>query len=167
MSGLLSSTLYHVRAYATNESGTSYGNETFFTTSTVVPATVTTAPVTSITAYSASSGGNVTDAGNGTISARGVCWATTSGPTISGNHTTDATGTGAFTSALTGLAGNTTYYVRAYATNSAGTSYGSETTFTTFAATDADGNNYSVCSHWRPDMDGGKSQNNTDTIMEI
>ena len=143
ISGLLSATLYYVRAYATNEAGTFYGNEITFTTITVVLPVVTTATVTSITAFSASSGGNVTDAGNGTISARGVCWATTSGPTIAGSHTTDATGTGSFTSTLTELAGSTTYYVRAYATNAAGTSYGGELTFTTFAATDADGNNYS------------------------
>jgi uncharacterized protein (TIGR02145 family) len=142
MAGLQSGTLYHVRAYATNEFGTSYGSETTFSTLTVTLPVVTTTTVTSITASSASSGGDVTDAGNGTISARGVCWGTTTGPLVTGNHTTDATGTGSFTSSLVGLAGNTTYYLRAYATNSAGTSYGSETTFKTFAATDADGNNY-------------------------
>lgn len=142
MTGLQSGTLYHVRAYATNEFGTSYGNETTFSTLAVTLPVVTTTTVTSITASSASSGGNVTDAGNGTISARGVCWGTTTAPLVTGNHTTDATGTGSFTSSLVGLAGNTTYYLRAYATNSAGTSYGNETTFKTFAATDADGNNY-------------------------
>jgi uncharacterized protein (TIGR02145 family) len=142
MTGLLSATLYHFRAYATNEAGTAYGNEYTFTTLTIVPPTVTTAPVTAVTASSASSGGNVTDAGNGTISAKGVCWAKTSGPTISGSHTNGETGTGSFISNITGLEGNTTYYLRAYATNSAGTNYGSETTFKTYAATDADGNNY-------------------------
>ncbi len=142
ITGLLPATLYHARAYATNEAGTAYGNDITFTTVTVVLPSVTSASVSAITASTASSGGNVTDAGNGTISARGVCWATTSGPTISGSHTTDGTGTGSFTSALTGLTGNTTYYIRAYATNNVGTSYGAETTFTTFAATDADGNNY-------------------------
>ena len=143
MSGLQSGTLYHVRAYATNESGTSYGSETTFSTVTVTLPVVTTAAITSITALSASSGGDVTDAGNGTISARGVCWGITTGPLVTGNHTTDATGTGPFTSNLTGLAPNTKYYVRAYATNSAGTGYGTdEFNFTTPAATDADGNNY-------------------------
>jgi uncharacterized protein (TIGR02145 family) len=142
MTGLLPGTFYHVRAYATNEAGTFYGNEHTFTTLTVVPPSVTSSSVTGITASSASAGGNVTDAGNGTISARGVCWATSAGPTISGSHTTDGTGAGSFTSSVTNLAGNTTYYIRAYATNSAGTSYGNESTFTTFAATDADGNNY-------------------------
>jgi uncharacterized protein (TIGR02145 family) len=142
MTALSSATLYHVRAYATNEAGTTYGNELTLTTLTVTLPVVTTATVTSITGVSASTGGNVTDAGNGTISARGVCWGTSTGPTITGSHTTDGTGGGAFTSSLTGLAGSTTYYVRAYATNSAGTSYGTEATFTTWAATDADGNNY-------------------------
>ena len=142
MTGLSSTTMYYVRAYATNEAGTSYGNELTVTTLTVTLPVVTTASVTSVTGISASTGGNVTDAGNGTISARGVCWGTTTGPTIAGTHTTDGTGTGSFTSNLTGLAGSTTYYVRAYATNSAGTSYGTETTFATWAATDADGNNY-------------------------
>jgi uncharacterized protein (TIGR02145 family) len=139
---LLSGTLYHVRAYATNEAGTSYGSEFTFTTITVVLPTVTISAATAITASSASSGGNVTDSGNGTITARGVCWATTSGPAIGGSHTTNGIGTGLFTSSISGLAGNTMYYLRAYATNSAGTSYSSEITFTTFAATDADGNNY-------------------------
>jgi uncharacterized protein (TIGR02145 family) len=143
MSGLQSDTQYHVRAYATNEYGTSYGNETTFSTLTVTLPVVTTTTVTSITASSASSGGNVTDAGNGTISARGVCWGTTTAPLVTGNHTSDATGTGSFTSNITGLAFNTKYYVRAYATNSAGTGYGTdEYSFTTPAATDADGNNY-------------------------
>jgi uncharacterized protein (TIGR02145 family) len=144
MTGLSSETLYHARAYATNEAGTTYGNELTFTTLIVTLPTVTTTAVTSVTGTSASTGGNVTDAGNGTISARGVCWGITTGPTITGNHTNDGTGTGSFTSSLTGLAGSTTYYVRAYATNSAGTSYGSETTFATLAATDADGNNYTA-----------------------
>jgi uncharacterized protein (TIGR02145 family) len=142
MSGLKSGTLYHIRAYATNEAGPAYGNDATFTTVTVVLPTVTTAAVNAITASSASSGGNVTDTGNGTISAKGVCWATSSGPIATGSHTTDGTGSGSFTSDITGLAGNTTYFLRAYATNSAGTNYGSETTFTTYAATDADGNNY-------------------------
>lgn len=142
LTGLLPGTLYYVKAYATNEAGTAYGNEVTFSTLNVLPATVTTTSVTSVKATTVSSGGNVTDAGNGTITARGVCWGTATGPTIAGSHTTDGTGTGSFISNPTGLTGNTTYYLRAYATNSAGTSYGNEMTFTTYAATDADGNNY-------------------------
>jgi hypothetical protein len=73
--------------------------------------------------------GNVTDDGGGTISARGVCWSTSEDPTTADSHTTDGTGTGEFTSRMTGLKAFTTYYVRAYATNSAGTSYGENKTF--------------------------------------
>ncbi len=93
--------------------------------------TVTTITVTSITHNSANSGGNVTYDGGATVTARGVCWSTSSNPTISNYHTTDGSGTGTFTSSITGLADNTTYYVRAYATNSVGTSYGNQIFFTT------------------------------------
>ncbi len=94
--------------------------------------TVTTTAVTAITKNTASSGGNVTYDGGSTITARGVCWSTTTGPTTAlTTKTTDGTGTGSFTSAITGLAGGTLYYARAYATNSAGTSYGNEVSFTT------------------------------------
>ena len=102
---------------------------------------VTTSTVKEISYTSATSGGNVTDDG-GSITTRGVCWGTTSSPTISDSKTEDGTGVGEFTSTLTGLSGNTTYYVRAYATNSAGTSYGDELSFDTYAAMDADGNLY-------------------------
>jgi hypothetical protein len=77
------------------------------------------------------SGGNVTADGGADITARGICWSTSQTPTISGNHTTDGTGTGSFTSTMTGLTPNTTYYVRAYATNSEGTAYGEVVSFTT------------------------------------
>ena len=95
------------------------------------PPIVTTKSITNITSTSAKSGGNVTDTGCATVTERGVCWSTSPNPTVSGNHTTNGSGTGSFTSSMTGLSPNTTYYVRAYATNSAGTSYGSQKTFTT------------------------------------
>ena len=76
-------------------------------------------------------GGEVLANGGGRITARGVCWSFLSQPTIADSHTTDGTGTGSFTSTLTGLAPGTTYYVRAYATNSAGTAYGNVESFTT------------------------------------
>ena len=134
MTGLTAGTTYYVKAYATNNTGTSYGDEVSFTTlqSTVQP-TVTTSQVTNITQTSAVSGGNVTSSGNSIVTARGVCWSTSHNPTVSGNHTTNGTGTGSFTSNITGLTANTLYYVRAYATNSAGTAYGSEVSFTTSA----------------------------------
>ncbi|MDO5341751.1 MAG: formylglycine-generating enzyme family protein [Bacteroidia bacterium] len=62
---------------------------------------------------------------------RGVCWSVSPNPTVSDSHTTDGGGTGSFTSSITGLTKNTTYYVRAYATNGKGTSYGEQKSFTT------------------------------------
>ena len=93
--------------------------------------TVTTTAVSNIAPTTAMSGGNVTADGGADITARGICWSTSQTPTISGNHTTDGTGTGSFNSTMTGLTPNTTYYVRAYATNSEGTAYGEVVSFTT------------------------------------
>ena len=93
--------------------------------------TVHTAAVSDITGMSATCGGNVTDDGGGIIIARGVCWNTSPNPTVSASHTTNGSGTGSFISNLTGLTSNTTYYVRAYATNSLGTAYGEQRNFTT------------------------------------
>jgi uncharacterized protein (TIGR02145 family) len=139
--GLEEGTPYYVRAYATNNVGTAYGNEIIFTTSLVTAAVLTTTEVSSVTPVSALAGGNVTDAGGGTITARGVCWGTSTGPTTAGNKTVDGTGTGIFTSNLTGLENGTVYYYRAYATNSSGTSYGSQYQFIT-PVEDIDGNVY-------------------------
>ncbi len=130
LTGLNYATKYYARAYATiNGSGTIYGEEQTFTTLPVVP-TVTTTAVTAITGSSAATGGNVTVSGGADVTARGVCYGTAT-PTISDSKTSDNKGTGTFTSALSGLKGNTTYYVRAYATNSAGTGYGAVITFKT------------------------------------
>ncbi|MBN1288413.1 MAG: hypothetical protein JXA49_02100, partial [Actinobacteria bacterium] len=92
---------------------------------------VTTATTSNIGRTTASSGGNVTSDGGYTVSARGVCWSTNPNPTTADNHTTDGTGTGDFTSSLTGLSPGTLYHVRAYATNSFGTVYGSDKSFAT------------------------------------
>jgi len=133
ITGLTANTLYYVRAYATNSEGTSYGNEVSFTTNPIVGATVSTTAVTGITSTGAVSGGNITSDGGAEITARGVCWATTADPTVAGSKTTDGTGTGSFTSNITGLDPGTMYHVRAYATNSSGTTYGNDVTFTTLA----------------------------------
>jgi uncharacterized protein (TIGR02145 family) len=93
--------------------------------------TLTTTAISSITTTSASSGGNITDDGGAEVTARGVCWGTAANPTVSGSKTNDGTGIGSFTSSISGLTENTLYYVRAYATNSAGTAYGNEVSFTT------------------------------------
>lgn len=92
---------------------------------------VTTKEVSEITSTTARTGGAITYSGAAEITARGVCWGTTHTPDIDGNHTTDGSGTGSFTSNLTNLSLNTTYFVRAYATNMHGTYYGEEKTFTT------------------------------------
>ena len=132
LTNLESNTTYYVRAYAINEAGVSYGEEKSFTTmkEKKLPV-VTTKDVEEITTESAVSGGEVTDDGNCEVTARGVCWSTKQNPTTEDNKTTDGAGLGSFTSKLTNLESNTTYYVRAYATNEAGTAYGEELTFTT------------------------------------
>jgi uncharacterized protein (TIGR02145 family) len=98
---------------------------------------LTTTTITNVTQTTATSGGYITIDG-GAIFSRGVCWATTINPTISDPKTIDGTGTGSFISNLTELLGNTTYYVRAYATNSSGTAYGNQQSFTTLGL----GSNY-------------------------
>jgi uncharacterized protein (TIGR02145 family) len=128
--GLSSSTLYYVRAYATNSAGTSYGSQVSFTTTAELPV-VTTENITSITYSSAQGGGNVTSDGGAQVTARGVCWNTSENPTTSNNYTNDGGGTGAFISYITGLLPLTTYHVRAYAKNNAGTSYGNNVSFIT------------------------------------
>jgi hypothetical protein len=130
ITGLNQGTLYYVRSYATNEIGTAYGEQKTFTTLTVQLPTVTTADVTGITSTTAKCGGNVTNDGNGSVTARGVCWSIFPNPTIADNKTTNGTGTGSFTSNITGLSKGTLYYVRSYATNSAGTVYGEQKSFT-------------------------------------
>lgn len=101
--------------------------------SVVVLPTVITDSAINITDTTATSGGNVTSDGGASVTERGVCWSTSPNPTTSDPHTSDGTGTGPFVSYLTGLTPNTQYYVRAYATNCAGTAYGNEITFTSNA----------------------------------
>jgi uncharacterized protein (TIGR02145 family) len=92
-------------------------------------AVVTTNNVTDKTQTTAVSGGNVTDDGNAEVTSRGVCWNTSENPATGNSKTSDGAGTGAFTSSLSQLTPGTTYYVRAYATNSEGTAYGSQVSF--------------------------------------
>jgi len=134
ITGLSPNTTYHFRVVGSNSEGTSNGADQSFTTDPTAP-TVTTQAVSDITVTAATGNGNITDLGAPNPSAYGVCWNNTGTPTTS-DHITDeggATATGAFTSSMTGLSSNSTYYVRAYATNSAGTSYGEQVSFTTYS----------------------------------
>ena len=151
LSGLMPGTTYYVRAYATNAAGISYGDEVSFTTLVLQVPSVITDTVTNIDSITATCGGEVTDDGGANVIARGVCWSTSHNPTIADSHTTDGIGTGSFTSNITGLTAGTTYYVRAYATNSEGAAYGNEVSFTTpvficgtSTLTDIDGNIYNT-----------------------
>ncbi len=115
------------------------------------PPVLTTTAISAITGTTAMSGGTISNDGGEAVTARGVCWSTTPNPTVSNSKTTDGTGIGTFSSAITGLNTNTTYYIRAYATNSAGTSYGNQLSLaTTFVCggniTDIDGNVYETVS---------------------
>ena len=132
MTNLKHGTTYYVRAYATNEVGTAYGEEVSFTTIEKLLPTVTTATkVKDITVSSATCGGEVISSGNAVVIERGICWSTSQNPTIEDSRTTDGSGVGSFTSNLSNLVSQTTYYVRAYATNEVGTAYGNEVSFTT------------------------------------
>lgn len=128
--------------------GNNLSNERQTTITPILGASIITKSPSNITFNSAVSGGNITSDGGSPVTARGVCWSTNSSPTIANNKTTDGSGSGSFTSSLTGLTANTTYYVRAYATNSQGTAYGGQLYFSTTASsltvTDADGNTYNT-----------------------
>jgi hypothetical protein len=111
--------------------GTEWVNMVGSTASNALPSLATTTSASSIAGTTATSGGNVTNDGGSTVSARGICWSNTSNPTTANSKTTESGTTGSFASNLTGLNASTTYYVRAYATNAVGTAYGAEISFTT------------------------------------
>ena len=132
ITGLTSSTTYYVRAYATNSAGTGYGNQqTFSTLAAAALPILTTVSVTNITQTTATCGGTITSDGGSPVTERGVCWSTSPNPTTTDSKTSDGNGTGTFVSNLTGLTAGTYCYVRAYATNTTGTAYGNEQSFTT------------------------------------
>jgi uncharacterized protein (TIGR02145 family) len=141
LTGLTGNTAYYVRAYATNSAGTQYGNQVNFKTSPLMP-TIATEIVSSITSTSSKSGGTVSSDGGAPVTSRGVCWSTSGEPKVTDGKTDNGTGSGTFTSFISGLDGMTTYYIRAYATNIAGTAYGNERSFKTYAVNDIDGNGY-------------------------
>ncbi len=142
---------YNVTLTVTNADGSNTKTKSGYIVVTELPVTlptVSTSTVSSIAKFSAVSGGNISNSGNSIITARGICWSTNPNPTILNNKTTDSNGIGNFISNLSNLKSNTKYYVKAYATNSVGTAYGNEISFTTEAfpncgtVTDIDGNVY-------------------------
>lgn len=123
-------TAYFIRAYAVHEGGAVvYGNQEQFAT--LAPPNVTTSAVTQVGTTTATAGGNVTNQGSTAVTVRGVCWSTQPNPATLNTCTASGSGMGSFTSNLSGLLLGTTYYVWAYASNSAGSSYGERVTFTT------------------------------------
>jgi uncharacterized protein YcfL len=126
---------YTYRVYSYNATGnsTNYSNEVSISIpNPIVLPTLQTTTVTAINTTVAVSGGNITSDGGATVTAKGVVWGTSQNPTIAlSTKTTDGSGVGSFVSNISNLIANTTYYVRAYATNSLGTSYGNEINFTT------------------------------------
>jgi uncharacterized protein (TIGR02145 family) len=143
LTGLNLNTTYYVKAYAINLKGTVYGDEVSFTTNPDYDLPTLTTTLDSYTDKSARSGGNIVYDGGAHITERGVCWSLSENPTISDNKTTEGPGTGSFNSTLTGLSFLTTYYIRAYATNSTGTGYGNQISLTTLGTlTDKDSNLY-------------------------
>ena len=135
ITGLIAGKTYYVRAYASNLAGTVYDTTiiSFTTLDSVVVPTVTTTTVTNILNKSAQTGGDVTAWGGDTVKARGICWNTTGVPTIANSILVNGNDIGSFTSNMNNLTPQTTYYVRAFATNSAGTGYGIIDTFMTQA----------------------------------
>ena len=130
ISGLTRATEYYVQPYATNSAGTAYGNIISFETLPELPS-VTTSDVTDITETTARSGGVITDDG-GEVLAKGVVWGKTQNLTTSlSTKTNEGGGSSSYTSNIYGLEPGNTYYVRAYVTNSQGTSYGETITFKT------------------------------------
>ena len=126
--GLKAETKYYYRIIIDTGYGIVESDTRTFKTAEYILPTVTTSEVTNIGNTTAKCGGEVTE-GDYTVTARGVCWNTNGNPTVSDSHTVDGGGAGSFISNITGLTENTTYYVRAYATSSAGTAYGETKTF--------------------------------------
>lgn len=179
-SGLTPNTAYTYRVYSFNATGNSAtnSNEVTLTTSSVVALpTLTTTAAASITTTTAVSGGTISSDGGASITSRGVCWSTSANPTIAlSTKSINGTGTGAFTSNVIALSANTTYHIRAYATNSVGTAYGTDLSFITSntsstSVTDIDGNTYqlvTICSQvWTKSNLNVSKYRNGDVIPQV
>ncbi|MGM0530862.1 MAG: PKD domain-containing protein [Bacteroidota bacterium] len=138
LTDLTPNTTYYVRAYATNKNGTAYSEQKKFTTESAA-AIVITAEVSNITPTTATSGGYIIDDGGAPVTSRGLVWSKSENPTVDEKEgmTDEGEVTGIFTSKLTNLTSDTTYYFRTYATNSAGTAYGNQIEFNTKASLNA------------------------------
>lgn len=137
ITGLTPVTTYYFEAYATNSVGTAFSSRSTFTTLASSPV-LTTSDVTGITSTSAICGGAIPNDGGAAVTSRGICWSMNQNPTTVDNNTSDGTGSGSFTSSLSGLTPGTTYYIRAYANNNVGTAYGNQVTLTTDLADPGD-----------------------------
>jgi hypothetical protein len=145
ITGLVPSTMYYVRAYASNSEGTTYGETVSFTTNDVAIPSVSTFGLKAVSNTTAICGGVVTNGGGLPVTERGICWNTTGAPNVADDHDSNGTGEGEFSGNLIDLTLGTRYYVRSYATNSMGIAYGNEVNFThSEPVTDYDGNVYSV-----------------------
>lgn len=133
ISGLARGTTYYFKAFSYNSSGYRYGTVKSFTTTAAAPS-VTTGSASSIATTTATVSGTVTNENGASVTTRGICYNTSGNPTTSSDKVASGTGSGAFSSNLTGLTPDTKYYARAYATNSVGTSYGVQIEFDTLIA---------------------------------
>jgi hypothetical protein len=129
-------TTYYIKAWAENSTGVAYGTQLIFTTEAGEPQ-LSTKEITQITQTTAQSGGVIISDGGAQVTARGIVWSTTANPTVDSNEgiITESEGPDEFISPITDLTPGTTYYVRAYATNSVNTAYGEQKTFETLAET--------------------------------
>lgn len=131
LTGLTTGATYYVRSYAQNEDGIAYGNQYSFPAGLPI---LTTTALSEIGESTAKCGGNISVDGGAEVTARGVCWSADANPTVADDTTNNGSGTGEFTSVITGLDSATAYHVRAYATNKNGTAYGADRSFSTLAA---------------------------------
>ena len=168
LSNLEAGTTYYVKAYLRDHEQTVYGNEISFETLPLTLPVITTTEISNLTQNSASSGGNISYDGGTPVTARGVCWRHTfPNPTTADNKTENGTGEGPFVSDLTGLNPATTYYLRAYATNSTGTAYGNEISFTTYSPPAATTSPASFVTNISATLNGTVNAYNSSTIVSF
>lgn len=127
VTGLTAATKYYARAYATNASGTSYSSQvTFTTTNYTLPTVETTSATYNYSTNAATCVVKVTSNGGCTLTERGICWSTSQNPTTANSKFASGTSVGQFYAQMSNLNVNSTYYVRAFATNCLGTAYGAQ-----------------------------------------